>query len=803
MKFSEQWLREWVDPAVSTAELAEQLTMAGLEVDAIEPVAAEFSGVVVGKVQHIEPHPQADRLQVCQVDIGLAAALSIVCGARNVVVGMRVPTACIGAVLPGGLKIKKTKLRGVESQGMLCSAAELGLAEHAEGLLALGDHASPGEDIRDYLQLDDVSIELGLTPNRSDCLSIAGVAREIGVLNRCTVAGPVIDAVTATSEASFPVQVDAIEACPRYLGRVISGIRQDVKTPLWLQERLRRCGSRSISPIVDVTNYVMLELGQPMHAFDLERLSAGVTIRMARAGEQLTLLDEQQLILDEQSLVIADQQGPLALAGVMGGLDSAVSETTTSLFLEAAFFAPAVITGKARSYGLHTDSSHRFERGVDPELPRRAMERATALLLEIVGGQAGEIIEVMSERHLPVRPSVTLRAARLQRLLGMSIAATEVTSILQSLGMQISAQDEQCWQLQPPSFRFDIAIEADLIEEVARIHGYGQLPVSQPQARMAIHADNGAQVSFDQQVRDVLVRRDYQEAICYSFIAEDLQRLLDPEQQPIALANPLSADLSVMRTSLWPGLVQALQYNLNRQHRRVRLFETGVRFIKQGEQIVEEKMIAGVACGDYLAEQWGVVARPLDFFDLKADVEALLALLFVSGGHAAKARFVAAEHPVLHPGQSAAIRVVGGPDEGALIGWCGLLHPAVLAELSLDGDVFVFELQLDGLRRNQIARFQPLSRFPAIRRDLAIVIDEKITAQQVQDCIADVGGELLREMLIFDVYTGKGIDSGAKSLAIGLTLQDFSRTLTDSEVEALVDRVLGQLNMKLGATLRE
>jgi len=791
-------LREWVDPDVSTTELAEQLTMAGLEVDAIEPVAAVFSGVVVGQVEAIEPHPQADRLQVCQVNVGSGTALTIVCGARNVAVGMRVPTACIGACLPGGMKIKKTRLRGVESQGMLCSAAELGLAETAEGLLPLDDDASPGVDIRDYLQLDDVSIELGLTPNRSDCLSVAGVAREAGVLNRCVVNGPAIDAVVTTSRASFPVQVEANAACPRYLGRVIEGIDAGAGTPLWMQERLRRCGLRSISPVVDVTNYVMLELGQPMHAFDLGRLDGAISVRMARAGEQLTLLDEQQLSLDEQSLVIADKQGPLALAGVMGGLGSAVSGATTTLFLESAFFAPAAITGKARSYGLHTDSSHRFERGVDPELPRLAMERATSLLLDIVGGQAGDITEVVSEQHLPQRPGVTLRAARLQRLLGMSIAADEVITILKSLGMVIRVQDDQHWELQPPSFRFDIAIEADLIEEIARIHGYNQLPVSRPTTDMRIRADSGVQVGFDQQLRDALLRRDYQEAICYSFVAESMQQLLDPEQQAIALANPLSADLSVMRTSLWPGLVQALQYNLNRQHRRVRLFESGVRFIRQGSDIKEEKMIAAVACGDLLAEQWGQPGRPLDFFDIKADVEALLALSGM-GGPAAKLQFCSTLHPVLHPGQSASIQT----GEGVVIGCCGLLHPSVMAELSLDQDVFVFELKVDALQRNHTAHFQPLSRFPAIRRDLAIVVDEKTTAKQIQDCIGDVGGELLQETLVFDVYTGKGVDSGAKSLAIGLTLQDFSRTLTDDEVETLVDRVLNNLNEKLGATLRD
>jgi len=778
--------------------------MAGLEVDAIEPVAADFSGVVVGLVTAIAPHPQADRLQVCEVDVGSGTLLGIVCGARNVTVGMRVPTACIGARLPGGLKIKKTKLRGVESQGMLCSAAELGLAERSDGLMPLADDARPGDDIRDYLQLDDVSIELGLTPNRSDCLSVAGVAREVGVLNRCTVRGPSMKAVAATSQARMDVIVEDAAACPRYLGRVIDGVSTAARTPLWMQEQLRRCGIRSISPVVDVTNYVMLELGQPMHAFDLQRLHGAITIRKASAGEHLTLLDEQSVSLDEQSLVIADRQGPLALAGVMGGLESAVTGATKELFLESAFFTPAALSGKARSYGLHTDSSHRFERGVDPELPRQAMERATSLLLDIVGGRAGEIIEVTAEQYLPQRPRVTLRSTRLQRVLGMSIPTDEVTGILRSLGIEIIEQDARYWLTRPPPSRFDIAIEADLIEEIARIHGYNRLPVSRPLAQMRIQADSGVEAGFDQRVRDILVSRDYQESISYSFIDASLQRLLDPAHEAITLANPLSAELSVMRTSLWPGLLQAVKYNLNRQHRRVRLFESGVRFIRRNGQISEDKMIAGVACGDQLPEQWGAEARPVDFFDGKADIEVLVSSCT---GAADSLEFRAAEHPVLHPGQSAEIsqsrRGEDGVTDSHPLGWYGLLHPSVTAELSLDCDVFVFELNCDALQRGQIAHFQPLSRFPVIRRDLAIVVEKKITASQVHACIAESAGEWLRETLIFDVYTGKGIDSGAKSLAIGLTLQDYSRTLTDDEVETRVAGVLSHLNKKLGATLRE
>lgn len=810
MKFSEQWLREWVNPAVSTEALAEQLTMAGLEVDAIEPVAADFSQVVVGRVLSVAPHPQADRLQICQVDVGQAAAepLAIVCGARNVRQNMQVPTALIGAQLPGGLKIKQSKLRGVESYGMLCSAAELGLAEKAEGLLVLDEQLTPGQDIRQALQLDDVSIELGLTPNRSDCLGIAGIAREVGVLNRCAVTAVATAAVAASSNRTFPVSVSAAGACPRYLGRVISGIKPSAVTPLWLQERLRRSGLRSISPVVDVTNYVMLELGQPMHAFDLAKLSQGIAVRMAQPGESIQLLDEQQLELTADSLVIADGNGPVALAGIMGGLASAVTEVTTELFLESAFFTPAAISGKARQYGLHTDSSHRFERGVDPEGPRRALERATRLLLDIVGGQAGEISEVASQDHLPQSQPVALRASRLQRLLGMEIPRQEVSDILQRLGMDITLADEQQWHVSAPSFRFDISMEADLIEEVARVYGYSQLPVSQPVAHMSIAA---AQANVTQDVRQLLVARGYQEAISYSFVPAALQQLLDPEQPPIALANPLSPELAVMRTSLWPGLIQAAQYNLNRQQKRLRLFESGVKFIhsavdntsdattgtaanKLQQAVTEEGVVAGLVCGPVLAEQWGSASRPVDFYDIKNDVEALLAVAGTTGFE-----FVAARHPALHPGQTAMIQRAAGDT----VGWLGLIHPAVASQLSLTEAVYMFELNLRGLQRPALPAYRECSRYPAIRRDIAIVVAAQVTAQQIRSCIAAAGGDLLQEITIFDIYTGKGVDSGAKSMAIGLTLQDFSRTLTDDEVETLLTGVLTHLKDKLGATLRE
>ncbi len=793
MKFSEQWLREWVNPAISTDELSKQLTMAGLEVDAEAPVAAEFSGVVVGEVLTIEPHPQADKLQICTVNIASNEPLQIVCGAKNVHVGMRVPTACVGAVLPGDFKIKKAKLRGVPSMGMLCSEKEIGLAENADGLMPLPADAPVGKNIRDYLQLDDVTLELGITPNRSDCLSIAGIAREVGVVNRCELT-PVDDvAVSASIDDRFPIEVNASDACPRYLGRVIKGIDVKAVTPIWMQERLRRCGVRSISPVVDVTNYVMLELGQPMHAFDLNKLSDGIQVRLAKPGEQIKLLDGETIRLTDGSLVIADHRQPIALAGVMGGMDSAVEDETVDLFLESAFFDPDVIAGKARSYGLHTDSSHRFERGVDPELPRRALERATLLLQQIVGGDAGEVIEVVSEQYLPQRVAVTLRAARTERMLGVSFAEDDVTEILTRLGMKVTQPQAGEWQAVAPSFRFDIAIEADLIEELARIHGYENLPSNPPHARFEFNATS-ERVVTPQRIRQLFVDRDYQEAITYSFVDEVLQQQLNPDVTAIKLANPISADMAVMRTTLWTGLLQALSYNQNRQKKRIRLFEVGVRFSGELSDKKEEKVISGVICGTHSPEQWGRSAREVDFFDLKGDIEALLSL--VKGQNFT---FYAELHAAFHPGQSAAIRDANGQ----LCGYLGLLHPEIAKKMKLEGNVFLFEINYDTIAERALPAFRELSKFPTVRRDLAVIVDDEITAQKLRECITEAAGELLQKLQLFDVYQGKGVDSGRKSIALGLTLQKFSRTLTDSEIDDVVATVLSSLNKNLGATLRK
>jgi phenylalanyl-tRNA synthetase beta chain len=784
MKFSENWLRELVNPSISREELVAQLTMAGLEVDGVEPVAAVFNKVVIGEIISIDPHPDAKKLQICTVNIGDEEPLTIVCGAANVHVGMRAPTALIGARI-GKIKIKKSKLRGVLSYGMLCSAEELGLADSSEGLMSLANDAPLGEDLREYLKLDDVSFDVDLTPNRGDCLSVAGIAREVGVLTRTAVNYPKISNITASITDSFLVDIQADKACPRYVGRIIKNIDAKAATPLWMQERLRRSGLRSISAVVDITNYVLLELGQPMHAFDFNSLSGGIQVRMATAGESLTLLDEQTVKLDEQTLVIADHKQALAIAGVMGGQASAVTDSTTDIFLESAFFAPEYAAGCARRYGLHTDSSHRFERGVDSQLQVDAIERATELLLEIVGGEAGVVIEKVADT-LPVASNIELRAHHIKRILGKSFEAKDITDIFTRLGMKIEG-DDSSWQIQAPSFRFDVSIEADLIEELARLYGYNNLPSQAPKSRLIMHSSSNRTVN---QLKDVLVQRDYQEAITYSFVDSKLQTQLNPELKAINLANPIASDMAAMRTSLWSSLLPAVQYNQKRQQSRVRLFETGRRFIQsQTEGLLQELMIAGVVTGTRFAEQWGAVSQAVDFYDVKSDIEALL--------NADDIDFRADTHPALHPGKTAAIY---RGDE--YIGIIGAAHPSLIKQLDLITPVFLFELKLAPLLQNKPHKFQELSKYPNIRRDIAVIVPQDVTAIQLMDCIKETAPEILIEWQLFDVYQGDKIDSNKKSLAIGLIFQAFSRNLIDQDVETVVEQLLNTLETKLGAKLR-
>lgn len=791
MKFSEKWLREWVNPELDSDTLVEKLTQAGLEVDGTEAVAGEFKGVVVGQVKTVEPHPDADKLRLCTVDIAQDELLSIVCGAPNVRQDLKIPVAVVGSVLPGNFKIKKAKLRGVPSFGMLCSAKELGMVDNIDGLMELAAAAPVGQDFREYLKLDDIAIDVDLTPNRSDCLGIAGIAREVGVLTACDVTTWPQDEFALNSNQTFPVTVEDTQACPRYLGRVIEGVNVSAVSPVWMQEKLRRSGLRSLGPVVDVTNYVMLELGQPMHAFDLDKLTGGINVRPAKQGEALTLLGGQEVKLTDETLLITDESGPLALAGIMGGEASSVTDDTQNLFLESAFFSPTAIAGKARTYGLHTDSSHRFERGVDPELAAKAMDRATALLLSIVGGQAGQFIEVTSEADLPKLPTIHLRSARVKRVLGIEIAGDIVEDQLSRLGLSLEAVDDG-WQVTVPSFRFDLAIEEDLIEELGRLYGYDKLPETRPQGTVLTTSISEKTIAV-QRLQNNLVDRGYQEAITYSFVDPVLQQhLANRDEQGIPLANPISADLSVMRTSLWPGLVQALVHNVNRQHERVRLFEVGRVFSGTVEQVEQHRHIAGIACGSRYVEQWSVKQREIDFFDVKADVEALLAL----GGHE-NARFIAEQHPALHTGQSARIYI---GDQA--VGWIGAIHPKLNKTLDLSYRVYVFELTLSALLTAEIPEFEMISKFPAIRRDLALLISGAITASEIRDCLNSIKSDILKEIQLFDVYSGEGVEQGMKSVALAFHMQHADRTLTDDEVNSLMQLVINHIEQQLDAVIR-
>lgn len=791
MKFSEKWLRGWVNPQVSRDELVARLSMAGLEVDSVTPAAGQFSGIVVGEVLSTEQHPDADKLRVCQVSNG-SETFQVVCGAPNVRPGLKIPFAMIGAELPGDFKIKKAKLRGVESNGMLCSAAELQISEENDGLLELAADAPVGQDIRVYLDLDDASIEVDLTPNRGDCLSLAGLAREVGALYGAPVTRPTVPAIAPGIDDVRPVDVLAPAACPRYLGRVIRNVDLSRPTPLWMVERLRRSDVRSIDAAVDITNYVMIELGQPLHAFDLAEINGGIRVRMAEEGEKLVLLDGQEVALRADTLVIADHDRALAIAGVMGGEHSGVAATTKDIFLESAFFEPISVAGKARSYGLHTDASHRYERGVDSQLAREAMERATGLLLDIVGGEAGPIIETVSPEHLPNIAPVTLRAERITQMLGMEMDSAEVEQLLNGLGLKTSGEAGQ-WQVEVPSHRFDISLEVDLIEELARLYGYNRLPVRYPQARLAPQARSEVRGELPA-LRRLLVARGYQEAITYSFIDPKQFELFNPGVEPLLLANPISSDMAAMRVSLWPGLIKALQHNLNRQQDRVRLFESGQRFVGQLGDLKQQPMLAGVVCGSRLPEGWANGRDTIDFFDVKADVEAVLGF----SGSLDDFTFVPGKHPALHPGQTARIE-----RDGVEVGYLGALHPELVKTLGLDRTVYVFELVLADVVEGRLPKFHELSRFPEVRRDLALIAGRDVAASAVLDVIRENAGEWLTDLRLFDVYQGKGIDPDRKSLAVGLTWQHPSRTLNDDEVNATTQNILTSLEQRLNTTLRK
>jgi len=817
MKFSESWLREWVNPALSSDELTHQITMAGLEVDAVEPVAGEFSSVIIGEVVECGPHPDADKLQVTKINLGDYSSanveqgllVDIVCGAKNCRLGLKVAVATVGAVLPGDFKIKKAKLRGVVSNGMLCSESEIGLADSSDGILELPQDAPIGTDVRDYLNLNDVTIDVDLTANRGDCLGLKGLAREVGVLNSLAVNEPEIAAVTPTIDDVLDITITAGQACPRYLGRIIKGINLDSATPLWMVEKLRRCGTRSIDPVVDVTNYVLLELGHPMHAFDLSKIEGGINVRFANQDEKLTLLDENEVSLSSETLVIADtgtdgKGKALAMAGIFGGLHSGVTATSKDIFLESAFFAPLAILGKARQYGLHTDASHRYERGIDPELQRIAMERATALLLDIVGGEAGPIVEAKSDADIPQVKKITLRREKLDSRIGHPINDDIVSEILTRLEFTVASEGEgqsKVWHVVVPAYRFDIKIEVDLIEEVARIFGYNNIPNVAPKAFLKMRSQKEALLPLSK-LRQTLVNRDYQEAITYSFVDPKVQSLIHPLEHEknavMTLPHPISSEMSVMRLSLWTGLLQSVVYNQNRQQGRIRLFETGLRFVPDETAengVRQEPMIAGVVSGLRFEEHWSQEKAASDFYDMKADVEALLSL---TGENAKEFEFSQAEVAALHPGQTAAVT-----KNGVLVGYIGTLHPELERKLGLNGKTLIFELLLTEISAQKIPEACDISRFPANRRDIAVIVTEQIDAKKVLQLIEKVGGNLLFDLKLFDVYRGNGIEEGFKSLAIGLFMQDREKTLEEKDINQVVDRVVEALTSELHASLRD
>lgn len=798
MKFNEKWLAEWVQPDIAADDLLEQLTMAGLEVDGIEPVAAEFRGVVVGHVREVGKHPNADKLSVCQVDDG-DAVHQVVCGAPNVRAGLVTAFARVGAVLPENFKIRKAKLRDVESHGMLCSAAELGLGDDHDGILELDPALTAGDDLREALALEDRTIDLDLTPNRGDCLSLRGLAREVGVLNNAPVTEQPVAATAARIDDTFEVQLADPEGCPRYLGRVIRGVDISRPSPLWLKERLRRTGLRSIDPIVDVTNLVMMELGQPMHAFDLRQLTAPIVVRKSQAGETLTLLDGKEVSFDDETLLITDGSGPVAIAGVMGGERSGVQADTRDVFLECAFFHPLAVAGTARQYGLATDASHRYERGVDYQLQHLAVDRATELLLEIVGGEPGPVEEAVSEAHLPQAAEVILRERRLNELMGVDVAPAAVDEAFTRLGFELLAREEAAetgvqWTIRSPSHRFDIAIEADLVEEICRIYGYNNVPSRRPVTDLTLSEvplEQGGVPALKRQMVDL----GYQEVITYSFIDPKMQDLLDPGRGPRVLENPMSQDQSVMRTSMLPGLVDALQANIARQQDRVRLFEVGQCFLPAGGEsgeVLQPTMLGAVVWGRRHPETWNLAEGSVDFFDLKGDVERL-----ISWTGRRDLTFARAEDPVLHPGQSADI-LAGGEAVGRL----GRLHPEIEQHLDVNGEVYLLEIRADAVLSHARRRHSVVSRYPSVRRDLAIVVPESVAAAEIVQILSQSLKEVLVDLRLFDVYQGKGIDSTEKSLGVGLTLQKASATLTEEEIGQHMQNAVEALAKEAGARLR-
>lgn len=795
MKLSEFWLRDWINAAISSEALSEQMTMAGLEIDDVKSVAGQFQGVLVGEVVECVQHPNADKLQLTKVNIGTEQLLNIVCGAPNCRQGLKVAVATIGAVLPDNFKIKATKLRGELSEGMLCSYSELGISDDHTGIIELPQDAPIGTDIRNYLQLNDYIFDVSLTPNRADCLSILGIARDIAAIINLELNTIEIEPAKVTDASVFPIQVEAPMACPRFLGRVIKGIDVTAQTPSWMKEKLRRGGIRSIDPVVDITNFVLLELGQPLHAYDLDRLNGMIIVRMAKQDETLVLLDGSKVTLKPDTLVIADEKNALGIAGIFGGKHSSVNEKTTNILLESAFFDPLAIAGRARNYGLHTEASHRFERGVDPQLQYKAMERATRFIVEICGGEVGNIIDVSHQTNLPKVATITLTRQKLDRLIGHCIPDINVTQILQRLGCQVNGEQDN-WQVVAPSWRFDMQIEEDLIEEVARVYGYNNIPDVPLHADLVMTPRCESALSL-KRVKILLIDRDYNETITYSFVDPKIQQLLHPYSDAMILPDPISADMSVMRLSLLPGLLTTVIYNQNRQQNRIRQFETGLRFVPDvtvEHGIRQELMLAGVITGNRYEEHWSQEKRAVDFFDIKGDVEAILALT----GKLDNIIYKAHSDPALHPGQSAGIYL-----NNNYIGYIGVIHPELENKLDLNGRTLVFELLWDAVAERVIPKVNMISRFPANRRDIAVVVPEEVaTADVLAEC-KKIPINHIVGINLFDVYCGKGVAEGYKSLAISLILQDTNRTLEEEEIAATVDKCVAVLKRRFQASLRD
>lgn len=787
MQFSEQWLRTMCNPPVDSGELAERLTMAGLEVEEARPAAPPFAGVVVGRIDAVAPHPNADRLRVCTVDVGEAAPLTVVCGAPNAAAGMLAPCAREGATLPGGLVIRRAAMRGVESQGMLCSGRELGIDDDASGLLALDASLAPGTPLRDALALDDTLITLKITPNRADCLSIAGIARDVAAVTGAPLVLPAAAAVPVTFEGARPVRVEAPEACPRFAARLIDGIDPQAPTPGWMKRRLERSGIRSISAVVDITNYVMLELGQPLHAYDDRLLDGAIVVRFARDGEKLTLLNGQVLELAADLLLVADERKPLGLAGIMGGEHSGIAGDTTRVYLEGAFWSPAVIQGKMRRLGFASDAGYRFERGVDFDGCVRAVERASELIVEICGGRAGPLTDAVATADLPRRDPVRVRVARVARLLGIAMPSSAVAEALTRLGLPF-ARDGEDFVVTPPPRRFDLAIEEDFVEEIARIHGYERIPAKpaahvqhmlpDPEAHRSRHA-----------IRRALAALDWQEIATFGFVSSAVEAALDPAAAPVAVQNPIAAQLDVMRTSLLPGLVETLKSNVNRKAPRVRVFELARVFRRDGAGFAQPIRLGGLAWGPALPEQWGEPVRPVDFFDVKGDLEALAAPRRVETRRGA--------HAALHPGRAADL-LVGG----RVVGWLGELHPRLVRHFDLPSPPVVFEADVAAFDEGVLPAGQPVSRVPVVRRDLALVVDESLPAQALLDALTQASPPHVIAVSLFDVYRGPGLTEGRKSLAILVLMQDTSRTLTDADIDATEALLLSVATERFGAVLR-